>query len=166
MIRKTYQLIQKKIPYILRDLQTNEGIVALQFKNSYSTTATFEFNNSKYSFSSNTFGSKLFLNQGNKRIVEIEMRMSGDYLIRMQNHDDMTKYFTLSHRSMMNTELVVKDFLTNELFSIKSKMTWVHYEIDISEEAGWADEENNIDKTILLIVAVYSTIIMNISGMA
>jgi hypothetical protein len=66
---------------------------------------------------------------------------------------------------MLTTELVMKDFLTNELYTIKSKMSWTHFVIDILEDTGWDDEVNNIDKTILLIVACYLTMILNISGM-
>jgi hypothetical protein len=159
-MRKTYTLIQDKLSFTLIDTSSNSTIAAIHMEEgSPYSKAILEMNGTKYNFSTSTFAVELYLDLGEKRVAEIEVEMSGNYIFRILNKDEMTKHFTLVYKSIFGDNFVVKDFLMNELFLIKSNIYGSRVDTEIIEEVGWDEESNNIDKYILLASIAYSMIV-------
>jgi hypothetical protein len=159
-MEKSYSLVQNKLSFGLKDNLSNQIHFLLDFETEYSFKGTLEYENTTYNFSTNSWLNKFYLDVGTERIVNAEMNLSGEYIIRILNIDKMTKLFTFESNSLLGAEFVIKDFLGNELFHVKEIHTSSEVQSLIIEGHGWNDEENNVSKIILLMITFYLNVVM------
>jgi hypothetical protein len=158
-MHKSYSLVQDNKLFTINDLDENVPILSILFENSSSLNATFELDEISYQFSSNAWWTEFYLSQGSTRIGEIDMKLSGNYQLHLLNSDSISKYFNLNYTTLLYNKFIVKDFLTNELFSIDIDMEMTKYNIVIKEENGWLEEHNKVNKKLLLAMVSYALLI-------
>jgi hypothetical protein len=158
-MHKSYSLVQDNKLFTINDLDGNVPILSILFQNSSSLNATFELDETKYEFTSNAWWTEFYLGLGSSRIGEIDAKLSGNYQLHLLNSDSISKYFNLNYTSLLYSKYIVKDFLTNNLFSIDVDMDISKYNIVIKEENGWLEENNKVDKKLLLAMISYALLI-------
>jgi hypothetical protein len=160
-MQKTYSLVQNKTIFKIIDKEENSTLSTIVFENSHSQNSSLEINEISYQSTSNIWGNEIYIQQGEHRIAEIEMKLSGNYQLQIINSQGITKYFTINSKSILGDKWVCKDFLTNELFTINLKHNGIGYDTEFIEEQGWSEEENKIDKNLLLTMIAYCVIIFS-----
>jgi hypothetical protein len=160
-MQKSYSLVQDNKLFTINDLDENVPILSILFDDpsTLKLNATFELDETKYEFTSNAWWTEFYLSQGTTRIGEIDVKLSGNYQLHLLNSDSISKYFNLNYTTLLYNKFIVKDFLTNELFSIDIDMEMTKYNIVIKEENGWLEEHNKVNKKLLLAMISYALLI-------
>jgi uncharacterized protein YxjI len=155
----TFKVEPKKSVYYFTNEETKETLFSLKFKSSLSTKASFVYKNDEYIIESNSWGSKYKVLNKSKEIAELDMDMSGSFTLRVVNNEGMTKHFILKPKSTFSTEFILSDFLTNHLYAIKSKFSWTKMKFEIQTLDGWVEEDNKVDKYLLLHMVLYAYLV-------
>lgn len=154
-----YSAFVKKKGYEIKTEKNSEPICKINFENIYSSTASFEYNDNKYSIKANNiWQTKFDIFKSNSDIGDIDYNWKGEIIIRLKNKDEITKHFILKNKSIFNFKFELRDFLTNHLWTITPIWSWkgFKYNFAIISEPGFSEEENRVEEIELLVAAIYA----------
>jgi hypothetical protein len=158
MDKKIFKISGKSAEYSILDPDGN-SILEMKFDSTYSYNATFVLEGNTYTIKSNAMCSRYILTLGEEQLAEMNMEMAGNIIVRLKNNEKMMKLFEFKGKGMLNHVLQMTDFLTNLLYSIKDDISWKGTKSSIVEEDGWLEEDNNINRNLLLAITCYLNII-------
>ena len=138
-------------------------VCQLQYESLTNYNANFTLNNNQYHIkAANVWQSKYNVLKNDKDIGDIDFNWKGEIILRLINEDGMTKHFILKVTNVWSSKFELRDFLTEQLWSIHPELKWtsMSYHYTIKSEEGLHREENKVNLTELLAMTMYGVQLM------
>jgi hypothetical protein len=154
-----YIVKYKSRKFALAETASKAIITEVVYKSMFSSKVHFNIGENEYEINpNNIWETKFDLLKNGVDIGDIVYNWKGEVVLKLKNRIAMTKYFLLKNISILSTSFILKDYLTNELWTLKPVWNWkgLNTNFEITKMPGFAEEDNEVNQIELLIMALYA----------